>query len=72
VRQHDDRKQILITAHSFGIEQPVDCTFRLPAGTWTIAEHFHTDAMVPAIVDCGLSLRMLRPHCGLGLLLQST
>jgi alpha-galactosidase len=71
VRQRDDGTQILITAHSFGIEQPVDCTVRLPAGTWSIAEHFHTDAMVPAIVDCSLSLRMLRPHCGLGLLLQS-
>jgi len=72
LRLADDGRQALLVAHAFDIEQPVECTTRLPDGTWTIAKHFHTDAMVPAIVDGGLSLHMLRPHCGLGLLLQRT
>jgi alpha-galactosidase len=70
LRLADDGRQALLVAHAFDIEQPVGCTTRLPEGTWTIAKHFHTDAMVPSLSDGGLSLHMLRPHCGLGLLLQ--
>jgi len=68
-RVRDDGAQALVTAHVFNITSPQTLTVDLPAGTWTIADSYHTDAVTARVDGNVLVLTLDRAYNGAGVLL---